>query len=177
VSGIALVLILYRRYKMPRLLTKGIREFEFMGVDIKKLISVHPIEKIELVEVILKEFPLYKPLTDYINLYMADIEEDRRMQHPGNWTEKRVASVKKKHEMARRKMERENPGGIVEPPPLTGVIGMCPRCGEPLSGLPVPRCEATKTGRVFYKECSACTYYGEIFRDKKTGEYTETEGG
>lgn len=58
---------------------------------------------------------------------------------------------------------------------LTTVVGFCPRCKSHLLGEPLPGCETTKSGRVFYKECSACTYYSEIF--KKRNKYLEVEGG
>jgi hypothetical protein len=55
------------------------------------------------------------------------------------------------------------------------VIGKCPKCTSDMTGFPYPGCEVKKTGRYFYKECTACTYYVEIF--KRGNKFTEMEGG
>lgn len=55
------------------------------------------------------------------------------------------------------------------------IVGICPRCGSPVHGEGLPRCELQKSGRVFYKECLTCTYYSELFR--RGNEYIEIEGG
>ena len=44
------------------------------------------------------------------------------------------------------------------------VIGFCPSCNSQLVGTPLKGCETKKTGRYFYKECSSCSYYAEIFK-------------
>jgi hypothetical protein len=53
-------------------------------------------------------------------------------------------------------------------------IGICPKCGSALLGDPIPSCERSKTGRVFWTECSSCTYHKELF--EKNGVLTEIEG-
>ena len=55
-------------------------------------------------------------------------------------------------------------------------IGFCPRCGSAVIGAPVT-CEDNKkmSGRHFYKECTVCPYYSEIF--KKRNKFIEKEGG
>jgi hypothetical protein len=55
------------------------------------------------------------------------------------------------------------------------IIGFCPKCSSIMRGMPMSKCEFEKSGRVFYKECSACTYYAEIF--KKRNKFKEIEGG
>jgi hypothetical protein len=55
------------------------------------------------------------------------------------------------------------------------VIGTCPKCESLVRGMPVAHCETEKSGRTFYKECSACTYYSEIFN--KRNKFYEVEGG
>lgn len=83
-----------------------------------------------------------------------------------------------------RRMERveakktgteETPEVEVQEPPELTVIGLCPKCGSPLGGYPLPGCESSKTGRVFYKECRGCTYYSELY--KRRNNYIEIEGG
>ena len=64
---------------------------------------------------------------------------------------------------------------ITEPFKYTMVVGICPRCSSKVVGGPIPKCEIKISGRVFYKECSACTYYVEIF--KKGNKHREVEGG
>jgi hypothetical protein len=59
--------------------------------------------------------------------------------------------------------------------PLKIVVDMCPRCGSKMVGEPLSMCESKESGRVFYKECTACTYYAEIF--KKRNKYIKSEGG
>jgi hypothetical protein len=76
------------------------------------------------------------------------------------------------------KAEREL--AIDEPPLNIGpVIGHCPRCGSNLQGAVQSTCSKAKAGKygraTFYKECSACSYYSEIF--KKRNKYKEIEGG
>lgn len=68
------------------------------------------------------------------------------------------------------RMSREVPG---EPRPMAPV-GVC-SCGGLVTGEPLPGCEVRLTGRVFYRECSSCTYYSELFKVDK--EYKEIEGG
>lgn len=58
-------------------------------------------------------------------------------------------------------------------PPLT-VIGIC-ECGGRIMGEPLQSCETKRSGRVFYKECSSCSYYAEVV--KKGNKFTELEGG
>jgi hypothetical protein len=62
-----------------------------------------------------------------------------------------------------------------ELPPLVTVVGLCPKCGSPLYGEPVPPCERKITNRVFYKECGGCSYYVEVI--KRRNNYLEIEGG
>jgi hypothetical protein len=62
-----------------------------------------------------------------------------------------------------------------QPERVQTVIGFCPKCGSNLMGVPIPNCETEKSGRVFYKECSACSYYSEIFL--RRNKHYEMEGG
>ena len=71
--------------------------------------------------------------------------------------------------------------GPLQPPPIKDNIpqmpvGLCPRCDKVVKGYPMPGCESKKTGRIFYKECTSCSYYSEIFQKRKN-RYTEVEGG
>jgi DNA-directed RNA polymerase subunit M/transcription elongation factor TFIIS len=60
-------------------------------------------------------------------------------------------------------------------PKLTAVVGICPRCSSKLVGFTIPGCEKNHSSRIFYKECTACTYYAEVF--KKRNKHYEVEGG
>jgi formate dehydrogenase maturation protein FdhE len=64
---------------------------------------------------------------------------------------------------------------IEEPQKITTVVGLCPRCSTTLVGTMIPSCEKEHSDRVFYKECTACSYYSEIF--KKRNKHYEVEGG
>jgi hypothetical protein len=63
--------------------------------------------------------------------------------------------------------------------PLTIVIGKCPRCDGNVMGEVRPVCSKIRRQPTFYKECSACTYYAEIWRKIKQNKttYREEEGG
>ena len=77
-----------------------------------------------------------------------------------------------------RKSQPERKERESEPRKLpAAVIGFCPQCNSALHGEPIPSCERSKTGRTFYAECSACTYYYEIFQHKRTKKYRREEGG
>lgn len=65
---------------------------------------------------------------------------------------------------------------LQEPQTLTVVVGFCPKCSSTMVGGPMPTCESDETGRTFYAECTACTYYTEIFKGRK-GRYIEIKGG
>lgn len=62
-------------------------------------------------------------------------------------------------------------------PQLPFVLGLCPECGELMRGLAIPACESRVSARVFYKECTVCPYYSEIFWDEEKQESKEIEGG
>lgn len=67
---------------------------------------------------------------------------------------------------------------INEPGELGPVMGKCPKCGSNIRGNLMKVCgkSAGNFGKLtFYKECTACTYYSEIF--KKRNKYIEVEGG
>jgi len=68
---------------------------------------------------------------------------------------------------------------IPEPKDIKSVVGKCPKCGSNLLGEPIKGCSKQTNGNfgglTFYKECSACTYYSEIF--KKGNKHIEVEGG
>jgi hypothetical protein len=64
---------------------------------------------------------------------------------------------------------------IQEPEIPRMVVGFCPRCGKRVVGGPVKKCEYERTRRYFYKECTSCTYYSEIFHRRNI--FTEVEGG
>lgn len=65
---------------------------------------------------------------------------------------------------------------FAEPPRLGIVVGFCPKCSSTMVGQSIPHCESEATGRHFYSECTACSYYTEIFKGRK-GRYIETKGG
>ena len=65
---------------------------------------------------------------------------------------------------------------IQEPPELNAIVGFCPKCNSTMVGTPLPHCESDETGRHFYSECTACSYYSEIFKGRK-GRYHEVKGG
>jgi hypothetical protein len=68
------------------------------------------------------------------------------------------------------------PEPIEEPCEPNVIVGVCPKCGDRLRGAPLRSCETAATGRVFYKVCSGCTYYSELFKNLKTNELREIEG-
>ncbi len=63
-----------------------------------------------------------------------------------------------------------------EPQTLNVVVGFCPKCNSTMVGTPLPPCETDESGRHFYSECTACTYYTEVFKGRK-GRYIEIRGG
>ena len=68
---------------------------------------------------------------------------------------------------------------ILEPPKLTTVVGICPRCNGVLVGTTLPTCSKHKKNSVYYKECNACTYYSQVWIEQKRNKttYYEEEGG
>lgn len=67
---------------------------------------------------------------------------------------------------------------VREPDKITLIVDFCPKCGSPMVGMPVRSCRQNSSyfgAPVFYKECSACTHYIEIF--KKKNKYIEVGGG
>lgn len=83
--------------------------------------------------------------------------------------EKQIGEYEMKERMA--KEDGKFPG---EPSPMP-VIGFCPKCGRKLLGMFISDCETRKSGRVFYKQCSSCSYYSELF--KRRNKHVEVEGG
>lgn len=84
---------------------------------------------------------------------------------------KRVIRKKTADEAAPRGCKKS----VAELPKLTIVVGLCPRCGELVRGEPVRECASRGNGRHFYKECSSCSYYAEIFKVRH--KFKEVEGG
>jgi hypothetical protein len=72
-----------------------------------------------------------------------------------------------------------DPDSVPEPQNIKLVVGKCPKCNSNLLGEPIRGCAKQTNGNfgglTFYKECSACTYYSEIF--KKGNKHIEVEGG
>lgn len=64
---------------------------------------------------------------------------------------------------------------IHEPQRPSVTVGFCPKCTSTMVGEVVPDCESQETGRHFYSECTACTYYTEIFKGRK-GRFIEIKG-
>lgn len=62
-----------------------------------------------------------------------------------------------------------------EPEPLP-IIGICPRCSQPLAGGFLQGCETRRSGRSMIKECTICSYYSELFK-RPNNVYEEIEGG
>jgi hypothetical protein len=65
---------------------------------------------------------------------------------------------------------------LIEPRLPRDIVGICPRCDNPLRGERIPNCETKKTGRLYVKICSStnCTYYSELFKIDR--ELVEIEG-
>ncbi len=40
----------------------------------------------------------------------------------------------------------------------------CPECDHEIKAARIPSCEKARTGRVWYEECTKCTYYKEEFK-------------
>jgi hypothetical protein len=102
--------------------------------------------------------------------YMEIVEDERRQ----------IAESRKAKFNAFQDTQRKEAGMSKEDqeagrPMMT--IGFCPRCNERMVGEPVRKCGDKKRGRqrLFYKECTSCPYYAEIWKNKN--KYDETEGG
>jgi hypothetical protein len=110
-------------------------------------------------------------LTKVLEQWEADDLEKRRIaaeEHLKNFKK----AAKKHHDRIRGGKGTEEDYALHRP---ATVIGFCPKCNSQLRGEPLPECETKKSGRYFYAECSACTYYYEIFKKRK--KFTKTEGG
>lgn len=59
--------------------------------------------------------------------------------------------------------------------PLTQVVHFCPKCGDPVYGVPQRSCKKRKHEPVFYKECKTCSWWAEVWRHGN--KFEEVEGG
>lgn len=148
-------------------------EFTLDGVEVHKLINRLSQREINKIRLFLEYFPRYKELTDYFRRYRKMIE-DRHVYYQKTVGEQ-SARIRKERNKKRKIVQRRNKESVIEPKKLTTVVGICKRCGSELVGFPIPRCERKKSGRIFYKECSQCSYYSEIIR--KGENFKEVEGG
>jgi hypothetical protein len=89
----------------------------------------------------------------------------------------RVESRFKTTQPRKKKRGKKAPCGVTEPHPMP-IVGICPLCGEAVTGEVQPSCEQSNTGRLFYKECSVCPYYSELFKKRiRSKDYLREEGG
>jgi hypothetical protein len=105
---------------------------------------------------------------------LANREGCKDGKEPREPTPEEVEARKKKAlagEKTRGNMYKKS----LEEDPLPFTVGLCPRCDSVVKGGPIPSCEKRKSGRWFYKECTACTYYAEVI--KKRNKFKEVEGG
>jgi len=132
----------------------------------RHVLSAFPVDHLPT---LLQAFQIFKCCPDIVEL-MKEIDEER-IQRRADLAVK-LAGPKHKKNKKPRKAQR----GWQEPGRLPFIVGLCRHCGGEVWGGHMPTCETKLTGRVFYKECSTCTYYAEIFKHGRN-RYREEEGG
>lgn len=54
---------------------------------------------------------------------------------------------------------------VHEPKPLKVIPGeICPKCDSPMAGTWLDHCEVERSRRVYYRECTVCTFYCETIQ-------------
>jgi len=86
---------------------------------------------------------------------------------------RKISSVQRAREARGAKEQFE----FADYPQLPFVLGACPECGKLMRGVALSGCETEETGRHFYKECTVCPYYSEVFWDEEKKEAKEIKGG
>jgi len=148
------------------------------GINIKKEIANFQVPCVERMIQFFERLEIQKDLTRFLRGLQDEQFEKLRSE-----AEKGGRKIDRKHfdRFKKGKSIRAEPTpqkeqtAIVEPFKYTQVVGICPRCSSKVVGGPQPKCETKASGRVFFKECSACTYYVEIF--KRGNKHREVEGG
>jgi hypothetical protein len=152
--------------KMPKKLTvKNVKQF-LSGYDVQHLYTVQQIlawfnleRKLErVVWAILKRHELDCKRAAELATTLGESQPPKVETHETVMHEKPVKS-----------------GVIPDLPPLTVVVGTCPKCGSNLMGQALGVCSKVTKQPTFYKECSACKYYAEIW--KYRNKFKEVEGG
>jgi hypothetical protein len=132
-------------------------------VDIKKYAASFDQPVVQSVFQFLETFKCCDQLTDALKLLTVEAEELKREVAESFSSRSKGEAQKNTHTPKQR--------------PLETVVGMCPTCSGIMRGEPSPGCDREKSGRIFYTECGTCTYYYEIFQNKRTKKYKKIEGG
>jgi len=156
------------------------------GKNLKEYVSGHGFDSAKIVRQYLRWFDCCPALREALDeLYEEHLEAQRILAERRRFSpEGEAERVKRLHEEAKGVKAKHKTGvsekkkskvTYAEPRVPETVIDFCPRCGSVVRGEPVPGCEKEASGRAFYAECSACTYYYEIFEKGK--RHRKVEGG
>jgi hypothetical protein len=144
------------------------------GIDLDLYVQTHSHEVISGVRQFLEVFKCCEELKDALVIMRQNtINQHDHLAQRVPSTRILKGQAKKRKKPCGKKGTDLQKDEMQELRPVT-VVGKCPRCGSDLLGTPVATCETEKSGRVFYKECSACKYYAEVF--KKRNKHYEMEG-
>lgn len=136
---------------------------------IKRYAQTHKKDCIHTLEQFLRNFDKDSPLLAAIQEMLLQEQEEQRKAAEARSRRATFVDVYDDGSMKPPKKEQ-----IIEPTKPQTPVGKCPKCTSMMFGEPVKKCEEKKSGRVFYKECGACTYYVEIF--KRKNKHIEVEG-
>lgn len=119
----------------------------------------------------LEYFGCCEDILEHLNkLHIQELTFDRRQAE-------QLAEERKKRREERKEARKIQQDQLdqLELPPLQAVVGLCPQCGSELRGEPYRTCKEIKTKQfAFYKECSGCEYWSEMFLEED--KYTEIAG-
>jgi hypothetical protein len=102
-----------------------------------------------------------------------EIESRRQNEHDAVQKMMKAQEAASKRYKQKELMEEED--GFPGEPRHLPIMGLCPKCNAPMGGMFMAGWETEKSGRLFYRECSSCSYYAELY--KKRRKYKEVEGG
>lgn len=148
---------------------------KFTVKNVKQFLSGYDVQHLYTVQQILAWFNLERKLERVVWAILKRYELDSKRAAEMAATHGVPEPPKvETHDVATHKTPE---GAVVIPdlPPLTVVVGTCPKCGSNLMGQALGSCSKLAKQPTFYKECSACDYYAEIWRYRN--KYKEVEGG
>jgi len=145
------------------------RELWDMMEELKTFATAFELQSLYAVKQFLERFGWNGDATALMQELLDGIENERRV-HAESMT-----TTNSKYEEKKRKMAAMEEGPDPGRPRV--VVGFCPRCGDKMVGEPVNECQSKrKRRRSFYKECTTCPYYAEVWVHKNKHYETE-EGG